>query len=61
MRTGEVRLVSEDTGQVSEDTDPGPRTGGTDGGGAVGFDSPAANLVPDDANDAPDVFVCHLR
>ncbi|WP_434599617.1 TolB family protein [Streptomyces sp. A5-4] len=61
MLTGEVRLVSEGTGQVSEDTDPGPRTGVTDDGGAVTFDSPAGNLVPDDVNGAPDVFVRHSR
>ncbi|HET6860637.1 MAG TPA: hypothetical protein VFH94_26505 [Streptomyces sp.] len=61
MVTGEVRLVSEDTGQVSEDTDPGPGTGVTDDGSAVAFDSAASNLVPDDSNVASDVFVRHMR
>ncbi|MET8687220.1 hypothetical protein ABZV77_23690 [Streptomyces sp. NPDC004732] len=61
MVTGEVRLVSVESEPVSEDTRPGRRTGVTDDGGAVVFDSPAGNLVPGDTNSAPDVFLRQLR
>ncbi|MFD9902860.1 hypothetical protein [Streptomyces sp. NPDC059063] len=61
MLTGEVRLVSGESEPVSEDTEPGPRTGVSEDGGAVAFDSPAGNLVPDDTNGAADVFLRHLR
>ncbi|WP_055567379.1 TolB family protein [Streptomyces atriruber] len=61
MVTGEVRLVSVESEPVSEDTMPGRRTGVTDGGGAVVFDSPAGNLVPGDTNGTADVFLRRLR
>ncbi|MFK4069838.1 TolB family protein [Streptomyces sp. NPDC029674] len=61
MLTGEVRLVSGESEPVSEDTQPGRRTGVAEGGGSVVFDSPASNLVPDDTNGAPDVFLRHVR
>ncbi|WP_189175366.1 PD40 domain-containing protein [Streptomyces lasiicapitis] len=61
MLTGEVRLVSRDSEPVSEDTRPGPRTGVSDNADAVVFDSPAANLVPDDTNSAADVFLRRLN
>ncbi|WP_172384181.1 PD40 domain-containing protein [Streptomyces sp. MNP-20] len=61
MQTGEVTLVSVETDLASEDTAPGPRTGVTEDGGAAVFDSPAGNLVPDDTNSAPDVFLRRLR
>lgn len=60
MVTGEVRLISDESEPVSEDTAPGPRTGVSDEGGAVVFDSPAGNLVPDDTNAAADVFLRRL-
>ncbi|MFH8610665.1 TolB family protein [Streptomyces sp. NPDC018029] len=61
MVTGEVRLVSGESEPVSEDTAPGRRTGVSDDGGAVVFDSPAGNLVPDDTNGTADVFLRHMR
>ncbi|MEV7192522.1 hypothetical protein AB0N81_12080 [Streptomyces sp. NPDC093510] len=61
MLTGEVRLVSVESEPVSEDTKPGPRTGVSEDGGTVVFDSPAGNLVPDDTNATTDVFLRHLR
>ncbi|GAA3092671.1 TolB family protein [Streptomyces rectiviolaceus] len=60
MVTGEVRLISGESEPVSEDTEPGSRTGVSDEGGAVVFDSPAGNLVPDDTNGVPDVFLRRL-
>ncbi|MFE6161198.1 hypothetical protein ACFQ7F_20080 [Streptomyces sp. NPDC056486] len=61
MVTGDVRLISGESEPVGEDTAPGPRTGVSEGGGAVVFDSPAGNLVPDDTNSAADVFLRLLR
>ncbi|MEU6763990.1 hypothetical protein ABZ916_15880 [Streptomyces sp. NPDC046853] len=61
METGEVRLVSGESEPVSEDTKPGRRTGVSEGGGAVVFDSPAGNLVAGDTNAAADVFLRQLR
>ncbi|QUI35543.1 TolB family protein [Streptomyces alfalfae] len=61
METGEVRLVSRESEPVSEDTRPGRRTGVSEDGTAVVFDSPAGNLVPDDTNGAADVFLRHVR
>ncbi|WP_282794475.1 hypothetical protein [Streptomyces sp. CC224B] len=61
MATGRVDLVSRESEPVSEDTAPGPRTGVSEDGGAVAFDSPAGNLVPDDTNAAADVFLRRLR
>ncbi|MGW7081307.1 TolB family protein [Streptomyces sp. NPDC054866] len=61
METGEVRLISGESEPVSEDTAPGPRTGVSEDGGAVVFDSPAGNLVPGDTNSAADVFLRRLR
>ncbi|MEW1926471.1 hypothetical protein [Streptomyces sp. NPDC088360] len=60
MQTGEVRLISGESEPVSEDTEPGSRTGVSDEGGAVVFDSPAGNLVPDDTNGVADVFLRRL-
>ncbi|MEI5101768.1 hypothetical protein RB200_28750 [Streptomyces sp. PmtG] len=61
MRTGEVTLISVEAVPGSEDTKPGRRTGVSADGGAVVFDSPAANLVPDDTNIAADVFLRRTR
>ncbi|GAA1936934.1 PD40 domain-containing protein [Streptomyces durmitorensis] len=61
MRTGDVHLISGESEPVSEDTAPGPRTGVSEEGNAVVFDSPAGNLVPDDTNSASDVFLRQLR
>ncbi|WP_369213189.1 TolB family protein [Streptomyces flavofungini] len=61
METGEVRLISRESEPVYEDTEPGRRTGVSDGGGAVVFDSPAGNLVPGDTNGAGDVFLRRMR
>ncbi|MFF1699397.1 hypothetical protein ACFVXC_38205 [Streptomyces sp. NPDC058257] len=57
MVTGDVHLISDESEPTSEDTAPGPRTGVSEDGGAVVFDSPAGNLVPDDTNGAADVFL----
>ncbi|MFC8130229.1 TolB family protein [Streptomyces sp. NPDC057302] len=61
MRTGEVRLISDESEPVSQDTAPGRKTGVSDEGGAVVFDSPAGNLVPGDTNGMPDVFLRRVR
>ncbi|MFF1715212.1 TolB family protein [Streptomyces sp. NPDC058268] len=61
MQRGEVQLISGEDGSVFEDTDPGPRTGVSEDGGSVVFDSPAGNLVTDDTNAASDVFLRRLR
>ncbi|MGW6061860.1 hypothetical protein [Streptomyces sp. NPDC055189] len=61
MESGEVSLISGESEPVAEDTEPGPRTGVSEGGGAVVFDSPAGNLVAGDNNAAADVFLRRLR
>ncbi|WP_107058926.1 TolB family protein [Streptomyces sp. NRRL B-1347] len=62
MRTGQVTVVSVDDSDLGhEDTAPGRRTGVTEDGSAVVFDSPAGNLVPGDTNTAADVFLRRLR
>ncbi|MEV8314914.1 hypothetical protein AB0Q95_12130 [Streptomyces sp. NPDC059900] len=61
METGEVRIVSGESEPVSEDTKPGRRTGVSEDGGSVVFDSPAGNLVAGDNNAAADVFLRQLR
>ncbi|MFD9073320.1 hypothetical protein ACFVZ2_25270, partial [Streptomyces lasiicapitis] len=59
--TGEVRHVCRDSAPVAEHPRPGPRTAVSDNADAVVFDSPAANLVPDDTNSAADVFLRRLN